>query len=108
VLRPSPPLDAPAPTLPMSLRIVPPAPNPTRAGTAFHIALPSAARVKADILDQQGRVIRTLADGDVGAGERDLFWDGCTRSGSRVPSGLYFYRIVVGTQSRKGRVAIVR
>ncbi len=107
-LLPSAPVDVPDPSLPVSLRISPPAPNPARNGTAFRIAMPAAARVKAEILDQQGRVVRSLADQTMGAGERELSWDGRTEAGSAVPSGLYFYCIVVGDRTMKGRVAIVR
>jgi flagellar hook assembly protein FlgD len=45
------------------------------------------------IFGVDGRLIRTLADGEAGAGLHELFWDGCDDAGRRAGAGVYFCRL---------------
>ena len=40
--------------------------------------------------------LRVLVDGTKGPGSHAAFWDGTDRSGHRVPSGIYLYRLQAG------------
>ena len=53
------------------------------------------ANEQLDILDVQGRIVRTLhgPSGVAGVAELRLEWDGRDRSGRRVPSGRYWARL---------------
>jgi hypothetical protein len=49
----------------------------------------AGGRVQVFVSDVQGRQVRTLVDGYLPAGARNLIWDGRDESGSRVPLGMY-------------------
>lgn len=53
-----------------------------------------AASVRASILDQNNRVIRTLNLGTQGAGKQEAQWDGRNQSGALMQPGVYHYQIV--------------
>jgi hypothetical protein len=73
--------------------------NPLRTGVArVNFGLAKADRVKAEVLDVSGRIIRTLADRDFQAGEHNLTWDGTDNHGKQVARGVYFTRIVAEKQ----------
>ncbi len=78
-------------------------PNPFNPVTRIGFSVPERAPVSLRIYDVHGRLIATLADGNVPAGRHSLLWDGRNASGEQVASGLYFYRLAAGdhTQSRK-------
>ena len=83
-------------------------PNPLRAGTTLHFTLPGAAAVELAIFDANGRLVRTLVDGVIGAGAHDIRWDGCTDEARPVASGVYFARLKADGRSMLRRVVVVR
>ena len=85
-----------------------PAPNPTRDAVNFAIALPRAAGVRLVVHDIAGRVVATLHDGPLPAGEHPFRWDGRGADGRRVLSGRYFIRFASGGAQRTRAVSITR
>jgi flagellar hook assembly protein FlgD len=55
------------------------------------------------VFNGEGRVIRTLVDGAMAAGQHATHWDGRDATGQRLASGVYFYRLesAQGTITRK-------
>ena len=45
------------------------------------------------VCDVAGRLVRTLIDGFVPAGEHEAAWDGRDEAGAEVASGVYLYRL---------------
>ncbi len=78
-------------------------PNPMRGETSLAFELPRAERVRLEVVDLQGRRVRTLVDGERAAGSHRAGWDGRDDQGGAAPAGLYFVRLVAGgeTLSRK-------
>jgi hypothetical protein len=68
-------------------------PNPFVRRTSIMFDLAAPTDVRLEILDLQGRVVRTLADGTRPAGRHTAEWDGRDRNGAPVAEGLYFARI---------------
>ena len=63
--------------------------------------------VRLDLFDVQGRLVRRL---EHAPGAR-FTWDGRDTRGVRVASGVYYWRLEVGTDARRaadGRVLILR
>jgi len=81
-----------------SLALAPPMPNPARGTTRFSFELPRAMSARLEVLDVQGRVVATLADGEFGAGRHERAWDGSTAHGRAA--GLYFVHL----QTPEGRL----
>jgi len=70
-------------------------PNPFRGASATRIAfgLPEDGSVRIRIFDTRGSVVATVADGFYPAGSYEVPWNGRGSDGTRVSSGLYFYRL---------------
>jgi len=82
-------------------------PNPCRLGTTFRFALPEDRNVEMKIFDVSGRAVKTLAQGTMGPGLHTLQWDGTSDAGSRLGSGVYFYRIKAGSDRAERKLVIV-
>jgi hypothetical protein len=68
-------------------------PNPFRSGTTIRFSLPRAEHAMLRVFNVEGRVVRTLVDGAMGAGQHATVWDGRDSRGQRLASGVYFYRL---------------
>jgi hypothetical protein len=86
----------------------PAVPNPTVAASTVDFRLEAAAPVRARILDVAGRLVRTLVDTELPAGEHRLTWDGTDDAGRPAASGLYFYRVERGGDTSVTRVVLQR
>jgi hypothetical protein len=91
---------------PTALEFGAPTPNPFRQELNLHFALPRESAVRIDVLDLQGRIVATLADGVFAAGGHDLAWNGGTASG-RVGAGIYFIRMDALRTRLTRRVAVL-
>jgi choice-of-anchor B domain-containing protein len=85
-----------------------PWPNPSRGETRFDVSLPRDGRLDAEVIDLQGRVVRSLAHGNHGAGEHTLLWDGRDDAGSACAPGLYFVRMCSTGEERQARFVRIR
>ncbi|HEX7879575.1 MAG TPA: FlgD immunoglobulin-like domain containing protein [Candidatus Eisenbacteria bacterium] len=69
-------------------------PNPMNPTTRIQFTNGVAnGRVKLEIFDISGRLVRTLVDDRMSAGVHEVTWDGMAQKGNPVPSGMYFYRM---------------
>jgi hypothetical protein len=68
-------------------------PNPFNPTTTIPYRLPNGERVVLQVMDVQGRLVRTLVDDYVPAGHYSVVWDSRDDGGRIVPSGLYICRI---------------
>ncbi|MFB3910225.1 MAG: agmatine deiminase family protein [Candidatus Eisenbacteria bacterium] len=71
-------------------------PNPFRSATTFSFELKYEDDVQLSVYDAQGRLVRRLIDGRVGAGHHEIVWDGTSEAGRNVPAGTYFYSLQAG------------
>ncbi len=72
-----------------------PFPNPAyaSAGVSVDLALPQAVgNVSMQVYDVNGRLVRTLLSGPVGAGVQRVAWDGRDEAGGRAAAGVYFVK----------------
>ncbi len=85
----------------------PPAPNPSRGGVSFAVALPHAARVQITAHDVAGRTVATIADLPLDAGEHPFQWDGRGSDGRALQSGRYFVRLAAGGTVETRAVSLI-
>jgi hypothetical protein len=78
--------------------------RPRSGGAVLRYALEFDQDVEIQLFDIAGRELVTLVSGRQSAGDHELAWDGTTRSG-RVPSGMYFARMV--TPSGTARASVI-
>lgn len=69
-------------------------PNPFNPTTTITYELEAQQSVVLKIFDSQGELVNTLVSGIRDAGKHDAVWDGRNSSGTRVPTGVYFYELV--------------
>lgn len=71
-------------------------PLPARLAAAvagLRFALPRPMLVDAHVIDITGNRVRTLACGEIAAGEHECRWDGCDEAGMRCRPGRYVLRL---------------
>ncbi|MBO6794287.1 MAG: DUF1501 domain-containing protein [Balneolaceae bacterium] len=63
-------------------------PNPFNPATVIQFSLPASVKVRLQVFDLNGRLIQTLVDGTVSAGDHQIRFDG-----SNLANGTYVYRL---------------
>jgi hypothetical protein len=98
----------PGPPARAAAALAPPSPNPLTASTrlSFHAGAPG--RVELDVLDVNGRRVRTLLHGALDAGTHAATWDGRSDQGTRLPAGIYFVRLRTGATIESRKVVLAR
>jgi hypothetical protein len=95
-----------------SFHITPAGPNPLRAGQSMVFQLSSGAApargAALRVLDGQGRIVRRLWSGDLGAALIPAVWDGRDDQGRYVSPGLYFAHLEAAGQNSTARVVFLR
>ncbi len=78
-------------------------PNPFQGATSLSFRVPRAEHAEVRVFDLAGRLVRTLAHGDVDAGWHHVAWDGRDSKGVAVASGCYVIQLTRrdGVLSRK-------
>ena len=71
-------------------------PNPMNSETVVNFGLADKSDVKLTVYDISGRVVRTLYQGQLGAGEHEFPWNGRDVSGRSVAVGIYFVKLNIG------------
>ena len=65
------------------------------------------ARVELALFDVSGRRVAVVARGAFGAGSHAARWDGNDEAGRRVPTGVYFARLVTEDGVATQKVVLV-
>lgn len=83
-------------------------PNPFRGTTDIRFYLPQQAPVSLQIYDASGRLVRTLVDGSLPAGEYTYAWDGRHEAGRPMGAGIYLYTLRAGDEAETQKLFLVR
>jgi hypothetical protein len=78
-------------------------PNPFNPSTTVRFELRAPSHVTLSVYDVAGRLVRRLVNEDKTGGVHTVAWDGISDGGTRVSSGIYFYKLetVDFVQTRK-------
>ena len=98
--------DAPAP--PHTIRLQAAYPNPFNGSTHIRFHLPTANDVELSVFSITGQHVRTLIRKTMPAGEHAIRWDGQDGNGRPVASGVWVYRLQVGTELYSGKMVLVQ
>jgi flagellar hook assembly protein FlgD len=93
--------------LPIALRTVP-LPSVMETFTNIECLLPFRGDLRLRIYDVAGRVVREIPRTTQGPGRVTIRWDGQNEQGTRVPAGIYFYRLETGSMAASHAVVVVR
>ncbi len=88
-------------------------PNPFNPETWIPFKLAQSAPVTINIYDVKGQLIRTLHIGNKGAGiyvtkDKAAYWDGRSRNGEKVASGVYYYQLRAGEFRATRKMVILK
>ena len=86
-----------------SLSLGPNIPNPFNSTTAIRYRLPAAGPVAISVYDRQGRRVRTENLGVRPAGENTWYF-----RGDDIASGVYYYQIKTGRETKTGKMVLVK
>jgi len=98
----------PSQVLPVRTSLAPVRPNPSSGPVRISYQLAAATKVTLGIYDVAGRLVRTLASGQQGAGQHQLTWDGLDNSGEKAANGVYIYRLTAGDYTASRKLTVVR
>jgi hypothetical protein len=90
-------------SLPMDFTLEQNYPNPFNPSTEIRFSLTRRAQVRLEVFDPTGRLVTTLLNRSLGAGEHTATWDGADYA-----SGVYLYRLTVGDQSDSKKMVLVK
>jgi hypothetical protein len=93
--------------LPVTTKLMPPAPNPTARVSTLAFSMAHAGRVDLAIYSVDGRKVRTLVAENREAGFHSVSWNGLGDDGQRVAAGVYFARMVTADGGRQSRVVTI-
>jgi hypothetical protein len=78
-------------------------PNPFNPTTTIRFSTPERAATTLKVFDALGRVVATLVDGTLNAGEHERAFDAPNLAG-----GVYFYRLTVGERSAVKKMILLK
>lgn len=100
-------VDEPVP-VPGVHRLIGAYPNPFNPRTEIRFELARATRVRVDIHDVRGRLVRTLINEPRLAGPHSLTWNGVDQRGAAVSSGSYYLRLVADDRVETQKVVLLK
>lgn len=94
--------------VPARFALYPNMPNPFNPTTRILFDLPAQSLVDLEIYDVRGRLVRTLHQGSLPAGRHVYTWDGTDHRDRGVGSGVYFYRLDAGSNTKTRKMILIR
>jgi hypothetical protein len=83
-------------------------PNPFNPSTQLTYRVAGDERVTLKIYNVSGQLVRALVDAPRAAGAYTITWNGRDDAGRAVSSGVYFYKLTVGTFSQTRRMVFLK
>jgi subtilisin family serine protease len=93
---------------PALLTLYPAYPNPFNPSTTVRYNLPHESHVVLKVFDVLGREITTLVNHRQSEGPKSVLWNGTTPSGASVGSGVYFFRLQAGDETRSRKAVLLK
>lgn len=83
-------------------------PNPFNPSTTIAYSLPTYGKVRLDIYNIKGQLVKTLLDQGMEAGLHSAVWDGKDMNNKAVASGIYFYRLSSPQMTQTKRMLLMK
>ena len=94
--------------IPMEYNLLQNYPNPFNPSTKIKFDLPEASRTTLTVFNVLGQKIKTVVNKRLEAGRHVYEWDGTSRYGSKVASGVYFYQLISGSKRLVKKMVFVK
>ncbi len=83
-------------------------PNPFNPETTINFDVKDASKVRIEIYNTKGQLIRTLVDEFISKGQHHVVWNGKDNHGNSVASGIYHYRMQAGNYKATRRMMLLK
>ncbi len=86
-------------------------PNPFNSSTIITFTIPASlenSNAELALYDIQGRLVKRILSRRLPAGNFAARWDGTSEKGIPVSTGVYFYRLTVGSQHQAGKLSLLK
>lgn len=83
-------------------------PNPFNPRTEIRFETKAGARIQVRLFDLQGRLVKTLFDNQLEAGQHAMTWNGKGDTGRSVASGVYFAQILGAGRTVGGQITLLK
>ena len=83
-------------------------PNPFNPTTTISFDLAKAGKVKLNIYNIKGQLVRSLVNEDLYAGNHKVIWNGTDGRNRRVASGIYCYRLETKDFSKTNKMVLMK
>jgi Protein of unknown function (DUF3160)/FlgD Ig-like domain len=101
----------PAGSIPNTIQLSQNYPNPFNSTTMIAFTIPRAlshSRAEIVVYNINGQVVKRILSSDLEAGNYTVRWDAKDDRGNPVASGVYFYRLNVGTSAASGKLILLK
>ncbi len=95
-------------SLPESFSLEQNYPNPFNPVTSIRFSLRNTGKVKLSIYNMLGEEVNTLVDGHKTAGVYKVEWDGTNSAGQKMASGIYFYKLQMGSNVKTKKMVFLK
>jgi len=83
-------------------------PNPFNPATTISFNMPLSGRAKIEVFNILGKLVAVPFDGLAEVGSNEVVWDARTSAGSKVASGIYFYRLTADNYSETRKMTLLK
>jgi hypothetical protein len=84
------------------------APNPTRANALIKFQLVNTQKVKLNVYDVTGQLVKTLINDEKPAGKHQVYWNGQDEQQNQVSSGIYFLKFEAGNHVETRKLLLIK
>jgi hypothetical protein len=83
-------------------------PNPFNPSTTIEYSLKKSGRVKIDIWNSTGEIVKTMVNKNMNPGSYQVMWSGENNAGIPVASGIYYYVLYTGNEVVSKKMLLIR
>ena len=98
----------PAPSTPLTHRLLSNYPNPFNPSTNINFFVERAGPVKVSVYDILGRNVAELVNATMSAGAYTAYWNAKSSAGVALPSGSYWVQLNTPSQQAMHRIVLIR
>ena len=83
-------------------------PNPFNPSTKIEFKIPMMEQVNISVYNLEGRLIKTLVNQVMNAGNHVVNWDGTNEIGAKVSTGMYIYQLKTNSTNLNRRMTFIK
>ena len=83
-------------------------PNPFNPTTTISFYLPHPSQIRLNIYNISGQLVNSLVDNFFDSGNQEIVWNGTDNNGTKVASGIYFYKLYTDEISLTRRMLLLK